>query len=199
MLVDFGKANYVQKARQQPEKVKMVLDKIRTDGLLPTIKSIKNKLNTPMTMGYSNVGKVLELGSAVNDFKVGQRVVSNAAHAEVVTAAKNLTAVIPDEVSDDEASFTVVAAIALQGVRITAVELGETVVVIGLGLIGLLTVQLLRAYGCKVIGMDFCLSKLLLAKKFGAEVVDLNAVTDPVAYCTEQTRGVLWPLGGNSA
>lgn len=189
MLVDFGKANYLQKARQQPDKVKMVMDKIKTDGLMPTINSVRNKLAAPMPMGYSNVGTVLELGRDVTGFNVGDRVVSNANHAELVTAASNLAAKIPDSVSDDAASFTVVGAIALQGIRISEVTMGETVVVMGLGLIGLLTVQLLRAQGCQVIGMDFDLAKLLLAKKFGAEVVDLNKVTDPIAFTEQHTAG----------
>lgn len=189
MLVDFGKANLLDKARQQPDKVRMVLDKIRTDGLLPTLEAVKHKLDQPLPMGYSNVGRVIEIGAGIAGFGLGDRVVSNGKHAEIVCVPKNLCAKIPDSVSNECAAFTVVSAIALQGIRLIAPTLGETVVVTGLGLIGLVTVQLLRAHGCRVLGLDFELDKLALARQFGAETVDLNSGEDPVAAAMAFSRG----------
>lgn len=189
MLVDFGKANYLDKARQQPDKVKQVLDKIRTDGLIPTLEAVFNKLDQPLPLGYCNVGRVMEVGSSVSGFSIGHRVVSNGRHAEVVSVPKNLCAAIPDSVSDEEAAFTVIGSIGLQGIRLIQPTLGETVVVTGLGLIGLVTVQLLRAHGCKVIGIDFDPAKLALARSFGAETVDLSIGEDPVVKTTALTHG----------
>ena len=144
MLVEFGKANLIDKARQQPDRVKQVLDKIKTDGMLPTLEAVFNKLNQPLPLGYCNVGKVVAVGKGVTEFSVGDRVASNGNHAEFVCVPKNLVAKIPDNVSDDEAAFTVIGSIGLEGVRLLSAQLGETIVVIGLGLIGLLAVQLLK-------------------------------------------------------
>lgn len=189
MLVDFGKANLVQKALQQPERVKMVLDKVRTDGLLPTLQAVRTKLDQPLPLGYSNAGRVVEVGRGVTGFSVGDGVVSNGRHAEMVAVPANLCARIPDGVDDDAAAFTVVAAIALQGIRLVQPTLGETLVVSGLGLIGLLTVQLLRASGCRVIGLDFDPARLDLARSLGAETVDLSAGADPVRAAEALTLG----------
>jgi predicted dehydrogenase/threonine dehydrogenase-like Zn-dependent dehydrogenase len=191
MLVEFGKAGWINKARQQPDKVKMVLDKISTDGLKPTIEAVYNKLDQPLPLGYCNVGIVHEVGSGLTNFKKGDRIISNGKHAEVVNVPINLCAKVPDGVSDQEASFTVLGAVALQGIRLIKPTLGEAVVVIGLGLVGLLTVQLLRANGCRVLGLDFDQEKLSIAKKIGAEVVDLNN-EDPLATANifSRARGV---------
>ena len=188
-LVAFGKANYLDKARQQPDKVRQVIDKVKTDGLLPTIESVRNKLDQPMSVGYCNVGVVAELGAGVTGYAVGDRVASNGMHAEVVAVAVNLCAKVPDGVSEEPAAFTVLGAIALQGVRLVAPTLGETVVVTGLGLIGQITVQILRANGCRVLGVDFDPAKLALARKFGAETVDLSVGQDPVAAAIQFTDG----------
>jgi predicted dehydrogenase/threonine dehydrogenase-like Zn-dependent dehydrogenase len=188
MLVEFGKAGWIKKARQQPDKVKMVLDKITTDGLKPTIESVLNKLDQPLPLGYCNIGIVDELGFGVTNFNKGDRVVSNGKHAEVVNVPINLCAKVPDSVSDEEASFAVLGSVALQGIRLIKPTLGEAVVVTGLGLVGLMTVQLLRANGCRVLGLDFDQDKLLLAKKFGAEVVDLNK-ENPLAIADIFSRG----------
>ena len=192
MLLEFGKAGWIEKARQQPDKVRMVLEKIKTDGLQPTIEAVLEKLDQPLPMGYCNVGKVLDTGRDVGAFQVGDRVVSNGKHAEAVSVPMNLCAKVPDVVSDDEAAFTVLGAIALQGIRLANPTLGETVVVTGLGLVGLMTVQLLRAHGCRVLGMDFDKDRLELATRFGAEVVDLSEGTDPVlaAQSYSRDRGV---------
>lgn len=189
MLVDFGRSGYLEKARQQPEKVKMVLEKIKTDGLMPTIDAVRSKLDQPIPMGYSNVGRVIAVGKGVKDFQVGDMVVSNGNHAEIVSVPKNLCAKVPEGVSAEDATFTVVGAIALQGMRLTQPTLGECFVVTGLGLIGLMTVQLLRAHGCRVLGLDFDQSKLDLARSYGAEVVDLSAGEDPIAAAERFSRG----------
>jgi predicted dehydrogenase/threonine dehydrogenase-like Zn-dependent dehydrogenase len=189
MLVEFGKANLLEKARQQPDKVRMVLDKVRTDGLLPTYQSVRNKLDQPLSLGYCNVGVVTEVGSGVTGFAVGDRVASNGKHAEVVSVPQNLCVRVPDAVPDDHAAFAVLGAIALQGVRLVQPTLGEVVVVTGLGLIGLVTVQLLRANGCRVLGLDFDPAKLAMARQFGAETVDLSAGEDPVAAAHRFSRG----------
>lgn len=189
MLVDFGKANLIDKARQQPDKVRMVLDKIKTDGLMPTMEAVFNKLEQPISLGYCNVGVAMEVGAGVAGFAVGDRVASNGKHAEVVSVPTNLCAKIPDTVSNDEAAFTVIGAIGLQGIRLAQPTLGEAVVVTGLGLIGLVTVQLLRAHGCRVLGIDFDSGKLALARQFGAEVVNLSAGEDPVTVADAFSRG----------
>ena len=188
MLVEFGKAGWVKKARQQPDKVKMVLDKISTDGLKPTIEAVFNKLDQPLPLGYCNVGVIHEVGHGVTNFKKGDRVVSNGKHAEVVNVPINLCAKVPDIVSDEQASFSVLGAVALQGIRLVKPTLGEAIVVTGLGLVGLMTVQLLKANGCRVLGLDFDQEKLSLAKKFGAEVVDLNK-EDPLTVADIFSRG----------
>ena len=189
MLVEFGHANLLDKARQQPDKVRMVLDKVRTDGLMPTLEAVKSKLDQPLPMGYCNVGVVDAVGVGVDDFQVGDRVASNGRHAEYVLVPRNLCARIPDSVTDEDAVFTVMGAIALQGMRLAAPTLGESVVVIGLGLIGLLTVQLLKAQGCRVLGIDFHADKLDLARRFGAEVCNPQAGEDPVAVARAFSRG----------
>lgn len=189
MLVDFGKANPIEKARQQPDKVKQVLQKVRTDGLAPTVEAVRNKLAQPLPLGYCNVGVVAELGAGVSGFAVGDRVASNGRHAEMVSVPVNLCAKIPEGVSDEAAAFTVIGAIALQGIRLAQPTLGEAVVVTGLGLIGLMAVQLLRAQGCRVLGLDMDAEKLALARRFGAETVDLAAGQDPLAAAQAFSRG----------
>jgi predicted dehydrogenase/threonine dehydrogenase-like Zn-dependent dehydrogenase len=192
MLLDFGKAGFIEKARQQPDKVRMVLDKMRTDGIAATVSAVLDKLDQPLALGYCNVGVVSEAGEDVSAFGPGDRVVSNAKHAEVVSVPPNLCARVPDAVSDDEAVFAVVGAIALQGIRLAQPSLGEAVVVTGLGLIGLLTVQLLRAHGCRVLGVDYEAARLRLAESFGADTVDLSTGADPVkeAMRFSRERGV---------
>ncbi len=188
MLVDFGRANFIQKARKQPDKVKQVLQKIKTDGLIPTINAVRNKLDQPLPLGYCNVGRVIAVGAGVSGFAVGDRVVSNGSHAEVVCVPKNLCAKVPGNVSAEEAAFTVVGSIGLQGIRLIQPMLGETVVVTGLGLIGLLSVQSLMAAGCRVIGVDFDTKKCEVARSFGAKIVNLSKGEDPVAFVNAETQ-----------
>ncbi len=186
MLISFGKAGWIDKARQQPEKVQQVLDKIRTDGLMPTLDTVRSKLDQPLPLGYCNVGKIAEGPQS------GKRVISNGPHAEYVCVPENLCAKIPDSVSDKEAAFAVVGAIGLQGVRLARPTLGESFVVTGLGLIGLLTVQILLANGCRVLGIDFDSAKCDLARQFGADIVDLSKDENPIDSATvfSNDRGV---------
>lgn len=190
MLVNFGKANFIDKARQHPDKVKQVLQKIQSDGLKPTMEAVFRKLGEPLPLGYCNAGEVIGVGKDVTEFKVGDRVVSNGNHAEVVNVPKNLVAKIPDDVSYDEASFTVIGAIGLQGIRLINPTFGETVVVTGLGLIGLIASQLLLANGCKVIGLDFDQSKVDLAKSWGIQAYNAAGGTDVVKLVEGLTDGV---------
>lgn len=190
MLVEFGKANFLQKARQQPDRVKQVLDKVKTDGLKPTLDAVFNKLGQPLPLGYCNVGKVIAIGKGVTDFQIGDRVASNGHHAEYVSIGRNLVAKIPDNVTDEEAAFTVIGSIGLQGIRLLNPTFGETVVVIGLGLIGLITAQLLKANGCNVIGFDFDQHKVALAKNFGITAINPSDGTDQVQFVENFTNGV---------
>lgn len=176
MLVEFGKSNLLAKAKSQPDKVKQVLDKIKTDGLIPTLEAVFKKLDEPLPLGYCNAGEVIAVGDGVSDFKIGDKVASNGNHAEVVSIPINLCAKIPDNVTYEEGSFAVIGSIALQGLRLVNPTFGETVVVIGLGLIGLIECQLLIANGCNVIGFDFDSEKVKLAEKYGAKAF---SVVDP--------------------
>ncbi|MEN9496008.1 MAG: hypothetical protein RLZZ137_1048, partial [Cyanobacteriota bacterium] len=190
MLVDFGKANWLDKARQQPDKVQQVLQKARTDGLLTTLEAVRSKLDQPLPLGYCNVGTVVAVGEGVQGFKPGDRVASNGAHAELVAVPQLLCALIPDGVSDEAAAFTVLASIGLQGIRLAAPSLGETFLVSGLGLIGLLTAQLLQAQGCRVLGLDPDPGKCQLAASFGIEALALGSGPDPLLWILERTGGI---------
>jgi len=187
MLVEFGKASMLQKARQQPDRVKQVFDKIKTDGLQPTLKAVMNKLDQPLPLGYCNAGRVIAVGEGVSEFQIGDRVASNGAHAEYVCVPKNLVAPIPDNVSDEDAAFTVIGAIGLQGIRLCAPQFGETIVVLGLGLIGLITAELLLANGCKVIGIDLDADKIAIAKQKGIIAIHSGDVVKHVMHITNGT------------
>jgi len=189
MLVEFSKANLINKARQQPEKVRQVLDKMRTDGLMPTLGAVFRKLDEPLPLGYCNAGTVLEVGEGVHDIQPGNRVASNGPHAEVVCVPRNLCAKIPDSVSYEQAAFTVLGSIALQSLRLAGPMLGEKFMVFGMGLIGLSAVQLLRANGCEVMAVDVNPRRLELAEAFGAETVNVAAGGDPVIAANKWTGG----------
>ena len=167
MLVEFGRASLIEKARKQPDKVLQVLDKLKTDGVLPTLQAVFNKLGEPIPLGYCNAGRVIAIGREVTEFSVGERVASNGPHAEIITVPVNLVSKIPDTVTDEDATFTVIGSIGLQSIRLLKPTIGETIVVFGLGLIGLITCQLLKANGCKVIGIDLNKKKCEIARKLG--------------------------------
>ena len=159
---------------------------------MKTLNTVNAKLDTPLALGYSCAGVVREAGRGAQEFQVGDRVacagMNYASHAEVVYVPKNLTVKIPGGVTYDEAAFVTLGAIALQGVRTTEAQLGECVAVIGLGLLGLLTVQLLKAAGCRVIGVDLDAGKLALARELGADVVVLRSADVELAV-SEATSG----------
>ncbi len=188
MLIDFGRGNYIEKALQQPDKVKMVIEKAKVDGIKTTYDAVRSKLDEPIPLGYCNAGVILESGTS--SFKKGDRVISNGYHAEVVRVGKNLCAKIPKNVDDQSAAFSVLASISLQGIRLVKPNIGETVVVSGLGLVGLMAVQILIANGCKVIGIDFDSSRCELAESFGAASVDLSKNEDPVDFVNQKTNNV---------
>ncbi len=196
MLVSFGKANLLQKARQQPERVRQVLEKVRTDGLVPALDAVRDKLAKPIPLGYCNAGVVVDLGEGVTGFQVGEMVASNGPHAEFVCVPANLCAGVPCGLVDrceseraalEAAAFTVIGAVALQGVRLAQPTLGETFAVIGLGLVGQLAVQVLRANGCNVIGVDLSAERVALAGRFGAAGLDTS--TDVVGAVEAMTDG----------
>lgn len=189
MLLEFGKAGWIERARKHPDKVRQVIEKIKTDGLGPTVAAVRTKLDKDIPLGYCNAGEVMELGAGVTEFCVGQRVASNGAHAEVVCVPKNLVASIPDNVEDEHAAFAVLGSISLQGIRLARPELGETFAVFGLGLLGQIAVQLLRANGCRVLGVDLNSPRCELARRFGAEVVDLSRGEDAIARALSITEG----------
>ncbi|MBN2612410.1 MAG: bi-domain-containing oxidoreductase [Bacteroidales bacterium] len=187
MLVDFGKANLLEKALQQPDRVKQVLEKIKTDGLQPTLQAVFNKLNQPLPLGYCNAGIVEAVGKGVKGLCVGDRVASNGNHAEFVCVPENLTAKIPENVTNEEATFTVIGSIGLEGIRLINPTLGETIVVIGLGLIGLVTAELLMTNGCKVIGYDPDQQKVDLALSKGIIAFNPSQGNDPVTFVKQFT------------
>ena len=188
MLVNFGKAGWIGKARQQPEKVRAVLNKIRSNGLLETFQAVRAKLSQPIPLGYCQVGMVVDAGEA-DWVRQGERVISNGPHAEVVSIVHALCAKVPDGVSDEAATFTPLAAIALQGINLLNAAKGDRVVVTGLGLIGQLAVRILCAQGCEVLGFDPAAERRALAEQHGAKTVSPN--TDPVAAALQasETRG----------
>ncbi|WP_353661137.1 bi-domain-containing oxidoreductase [Hydrogenimonas sp. SS33] len=173
MIVDIAKKSLLGKAKARPDLVKQVVDKMKKEGVKNTLEKVFSKLDTPIPLGYSCAGRVLEVGRLVEGVSVGERVACGGAgyanHSEVNYIPKNLFVKIPENVDDVDASFVTVGAIALQGVRQTAPTLGENIAVMGLGLLGQLTVQLLKANGCRVIGSDIDPDKMELAKKLGAD------------------------------
>ena len=214
MLVEFGKANLLSKAAQQPEKVRQVIDKISTDGIYPTLKAVNNKLSDLIPLGYCNVGIVEKIGASVSKFKKGDRVVSNGYHAEYISVGQNLCSKVPNSLSEEEAVFAVPGSIALNGIRLAKPQIGETFVVYGLGLIGLLAVQILIANGCRVIGIDFDEKKLDIARSYGAITLNpkkssnnilsfVSAVTnsqlaDGVLICTSSNDNEIISNSANS-
>lgn len=193
MLIDLASKSLVGKAQARPDLVKQVLDKVKKEGLMNTYRNVKSKMEKPMSLGYSAAGVVEEVGSNVQGIQVGDRVgiagAGYANHAEINFVPRNLCAVIPDGVSFEDASYVTVASIALQGVRLTQPELGDYVVVIGLGLIGLITVQLLQANGCQVLGIDLDERKVELGLKLGMDYGVVSSKEDAVAAVERFTRG----------
>ncbi len=189
--VELGKRSLLGKAKQRPDLVKQVIQKARTEGLMSTYTAVKAKLDGKTALGYSSAGIVIGVGEGVSGFRVGNRVAcagaGYASHAEVNSVPQNLCVSIPDQVSFDEAAFGTLGAIAMQGVRLAQPSLGEAVVVIGLGLLGQITVQLLKANGCRVFGVDLDSEKLKLARELGAE--RCSAPSEAAHAIDEWSRG----------
>ena len=189
MLADFGRASYLSKARQQPDRVREVVGKARTDGVLATVDAVRAKLATPILLGYANCGIVVEAPAATG-FEVGDLVASNGGHAEVVAVPATMCARVPEGVAPEHAALASIASVGLQGLRLARPEVGERFVVTGLGLIGLLTVQLLRAQGVQVLGIDVDQRRLDLAASMGAQVVMAGEGVAPAAEQFSSGRGV---------
>lgn len=195
MVIDLAQKSLVGKAKERPDLVRQVIGKLRRDGLMATLQTVKAKLGAPLALGYSCAGLVREVGAGAEEFRVGDRVacagMNYASHAETVFVPKNLAVKIPDGVSFDEAAFVTLGAIALQGVRTAEAKLGDAVAVIGLGLLGQLTIQILKAAGCRVIGIDLEPSKVELARLHGSDAAVLRGddVETAVAQFTAQSPG----------
>ncbi len=189
MLYEFSSAGLLKKARMQPEKVSQTMDKIKADGLIPTFKAVTQKLSEPTPLGYCNSGIVVEVGAGVEHVKEGDRVASNGHHGDIVKVPKHLVARIPETVSDEEAAFTVLGSIALHGIRLSRPSLGEQYAVFGMGLVGLITTQLLIANGCKVLAIDINQKRLEIAKKYGAEILNVSTGADPSMEAINWTNG----------
>mgnify|MGYP000707665710 CR=1 FL=1 len=172
MVVEFAEKSLVGKARSRPDLVRQVLDKMSREGILPTLQAAFNRLDSPMPLGYSSAGTIVALGPGMDGFHVGQRVAcaggGYAVHAEYNLVPRNLLTPLPDSVDFESAAFTTLGAIALHGFRLAEPQLGENVAVIGLGLLGLLTIQLASAAGCRVWGVDTNPERVALAGQFGA-------------------------------
>lgn len=187
MLVDFGRASLVGKVRSQPHRVAEVVDKARTDGIATTVNAVRSKLAQPLPLGYSSAGVVVEVGADVRGVEMGSLVAAAGPHAELATVPVNLTAPVPEGVAPGDAAFATIGSIALQGLRLAAPTVGERFAVIGLGLVGLLAVQLLEAQGCQVVGVDPNPQRRQRAEAFGATVVD--SANDVVAAALDATEG----------
>jgi predicted dehydrogenase len=179
-VVDLARKSLIAKARERPDHVRRVLQKIKAEGLLPTAQQVLAKLDEPMPLGYSSAGVVLECGRGVQEFKPGDRVATAGPHAGVIAIGRNLCAAVPDTVTLPQAAYTSVATIGLEGVRLARVTIGERVLVIGLGLIGQICVALLRAQGCRVFGVDIDPTRLALAQQFGADATGIGSPSTDV-------------------
>lgn len=173
MVIEFAEKNILAKAKARPDLVRQVLDKARREGVLNTIDAVRSRLDQPLSLGYSSAGTVIAVGEGIGDIKTGDRVACSgmnyASHAEVISVPRMLVTPMPSSVAFSEAAFTTVGAIALHGIRLADVKLGETVAVIGLGLIGQLAVQMLKTAGCSVLGMDLEPDRCRLAEDLGCE------------------------------
>ncbi|MCQ3935581.1 MAG: hypothetical protein DPW18_00905 [Chloroflexi bacterium] len=192
MVVEFAEKSYLGKARSRPDLVKQTLDKAKREGILPTVQAVFNRLDQPMALGYSSAGVIVALGKNMQGFRVGQRVAcaggGYAVHAEYNVVPKNLLTPLPKNVNFESAAFTTLGAIALHGFRLAEPQLGENVAVIGLGLLGLLTIQMASAAGCRVLGIDLDPKRVALASSLGLEAVP-RPQAESAAQAFTQNRG----------
>ena len=187
-VVEFAQKSLIGKAQSRPDLVGQVLDKAKREGIVPTLEAAFNRLDQPMPLGYSMSGTIVEIGEGVGDFQIGQRVVcagGNARHAEYVSVEKNLVASLSDSVDFDSGAFSTLGAIAMHGFRLAFPQVGETVVVVGLGLLGLVTVAVAKAAGCRVIGIDLDPRRVKLAKELGAESASREEAEESVMAFTQ--------------
>lgn len=192
MLVDFGRKNIIEKVRARPDLARQTLEKAQREGMLTTLEAVQNRLDQPISLGYSCAGTVIEVGAGVSGLQVGDRVAcagQYAAHAEIVAVPKNLIVKLPEDADFEAAAFTTLGAIALQGIRLAEVTLGEIVAVIGLGLVGQLTVQMLKVAGCTVIGMDIQSQRVQLAQQLGADAIATND-EELAVLCARHSNGL---------
>ena len=192
-LIDFGKKNLILKAKERPDQVKKVIDKMKTDGVITAVKAAFNKLDEPLPLGYSGVGKVIEVGKGCIEFKVGDLVAIagtlHANHAEINYVPKNLAVKLPSDFENiEEASFIALGAVAMQGIRQAEVELGDKVAVIGLGLLGQIACQILHGYGNEVIGIDINDSQYNIGKEYIDHFVN-SSEDDAVSNVMNITNG----------
>lgn len=183
-LMELAGKSLIGKAMERPDQVRRVIEKLKNEGFFSTLNQVLERLDEPMPMGYSSCGVVLACGEGVQEFKPGDRVASNGPHAGVVCVPKHLCALIPENVSYDKAAYTVLGAIALQGVRLSRLGIRDTAFVIGLGLVGQITVSLLKAASARVIGTDLNAARCELAIKMGAELARPNIGAKDVADFT---------------
>jgi predicted dehydrogenase/threonine dehydrogenase-like Zn-dependent dehydrogenase len=211
-LVEFAEKGLVGKAASRPDLVKQVLTKVKREGILPTLEATFGKLDQPLALGYSSAGTIVEVGEGLTGFKVGDRVACGggnyAVHAEYGLVPQNLLVKLPNNVDFESASFTTLGAVALQGFRLAAPQLGESVCIIGLGLLGLITAGIAHAAGCNVFGIDLSADRVKLAKSLGySSVVRANceenaaAITngkgfDHVLICADATSNDPIELAG---
>jgi polar amino acid transport system substrate-binding protein len=190
--VSDARKGYIAKALSRQNEVKLVLNSIKTEGLKKTYEIVMNKLNAPSSLGYSCAGQVIAVGSEIKDIQVGDYVAcggSGAVHAEVVCVSRNLCVRVPKNVDISHAAFTTIAAIAIQGIRQADLRFGENCVVIGLGLIGQLTIQLLKASGIKAIGIDINAWQVELARQNGAHLAMTRDHVGLIEAITHFTKG----------
>src|SRR5690348_613591 len=191
---EFARKNLLQKAKARPDLVRDVINKVRRDGLLAAVQSVRSRLDQPSSLGYSSAGTVIAVGEGVRDVRVGDRVAcagaGYAVHAEIACVPRLLMAKIPEAaaIGFDEAAFTTIGAVALHGLRTAEVKLGDVVAVIGLGLVGQLTAQLLKAAGCHVLGLDPVQGRAELALRCGADGTATSA-TKFGQLCAERSAG----------
>lgn len=189
--VDMARKNILQKAKARPDLVKQVLKKVRTDGIAKTLQTVGARLDSPSPLGYSSAGTVIAVGGLVEGIQPGDHVACGGAgyanHAEIIAVPKNLVVKIPDNVTIEDAAFTTLGSIVMQGIRLADPKLGETFLVLGLGLLGQICVQLLRANGCTVLGTDLDSSLVDRATTHGA--LGLPADSDIAQSCLDITGG----------
>ena len=194
MVVEFAKQGLLGKAQSRPELVRKMINKAMREGLLTTLEAALNRLDQPMALGYSSAGTITEVGDGLQGFKAGDRVAcaggGHAVHAEFASIPQNLMVKIPDGVDFDQAAFTTVGAVAMQGYRLADVQVGSRVAVIGLGLLGLIATGIASAAGCEVLGIDLDPARVTLAKTMGASMAVTRDAAEEAASVFSRGRGV---------